>query len=484
MIRLRVFGRNSDDKGTQLEQLTRRLLERLGYRQVSLNVVTSGGSEIDVSAEYHVPGPTGASILRVIGECKAYASPVALTDWLKFLGKVYSEELRWPGQVRGLFVALSGANGNVRGAADELKRLKGTIDLVDGDNLIQLVQQEFPVAPLGAVVQRVAQLTTDPVTEFSLGYYAGRAFWTLQFADGAFSTLLGRHLDETPSDDLVHMMQEQLQASNYRDLRQEEEYRRRHGTVRKLVLGRLLAQPLSSLSRNALLEHEGDFAPTEAELDTIVTALASEGLIVITGDQFALADVATDDQVRVKLYRELTDGVTFLSALFTPGWLSLIDERLLRAVLAIQGNLPLPEDRFNECISLLRWSPTALAWALRPDAMLLQHRTGPAMPVSFDANDIRYFRVQLLRYALYDFSVGPFAEQYLERLDLREVEFFRRAKFKSGSATVLEVELNERFATARTTPDLGGGVVRIWVHDNAPEPWNWGKETGDTPDSG
>jgi restriction endonuclease Mrr len=186
-MRLRIFGRNSDDKGTQLEDLTRRLLERLGYKQVSLNVVGSGGSEIDIRAEYPVPGPVGAANLTVIGECKAYESPVSLPDWLKFLGKLYSEEARWPGQVRGLFVALSGANGNVRGAVDELRRHKNTVDLVDGENLIHLIQQEFGVPRLENVVAHLQNLTSDPVTEFLLDI-------TSDAPSGSFSLQAGRLL--------------------------------------------------------------------------------------------------------------------------------------------------------------------------------------------------------------------------------------------------------------------------------------------------
>jgi Holliday junction resolvase-like predicted endonuclease len=51
-MRLHVFGTNSDDKGAQLEQLTVRLLRKLGYKHVAVNTVGTGGSEIDVRAEY------------------------------------------------------------------------------------------------------------------------------------------------------------------------------------------------------------------------------------------------------------------------------------------------------------------------------------------------------------------------------------------------------------------------------------------------
>jgi len=52
-MKVRLFGKNSDDKGKQLETLTQRLLQRLGYRQITLNFVGSGGSEIDIRAAHY-----------------------------------------------------------------------------------------------------------------------------------------------------------------------------------------------------------------------------------------------------------------------------------------------------------------------------------------------------------------------------------------------------------------------------------------------
>lgn len=114
-MRVRLFGKNSDDKGTQLEELTQRLLERLGYRQITLNSIGAGGSEVDICAEYPVPGLNSESIVHLIGECKAYEATVGMPDWLKFLGKLYTEKTSKRKVVRGLFVALSGVNGTSRG---------------------------------------------------------------------------------------------------------------------------------------------------------------------------------------------------------------------------------------------------------------------------------------------------------------------------------------------------------------------------------
>jgi hypothetical protein len=57
---------------------------------------------------------------NVIGECKAYIKPIALPDWLKFLGKIFSAEISGT-QVQGCFIALLGVNGNVIGHYDAIE---------------------------------------------------------------------------------------------------------------------------------------------------------------------------------------------------------------------------------------------------------------------------------------------------------------------------------------------------------------------------
>ena len=49
-MKLYILGNSKDDKGTQLEQLTTKILEYQGYTNILTNVQVSGASEIDVTA--------------------------------------------------------------------------------------------------------------------------------------------------------------------------------------------------------------------------------------------------------------------------------------------------------------------------------------------------------------------------------------------------------------------------------------------------
>ena len=88
-MQLYILGKNSDDKGTQLEQLTVKILEHQGLEEITTNIQGAGGNEIDITAYSRATIGISQQKTKVIGECKAHKSPINTTDWLKFIGKVH-----------------------------------------------------------------------------------------------------------------------------------------------------------------------------------------------------------------------------------------------------------------------------------------------------------------------------------------------------------------------------------------------------------
>ena len=126
-MRLFVYGKNKDDKGTQLEALTAAILKGQGYTVVR-NEVKSGGNELDVVATRNEP--IGGD-KNLICECKAHNNLITMNDWLKFIGKLHLAQ-RKNQMTHGLMIALSGANGNVLGSYKDIK----------ADNYITLITNE------------------------------------------------------------------------------------------------------------------------------------------------------------------------------------------------------------------------------------------------------------------------------------------------------------------------------------------------------
>jgi len=158
----------------------------------------------------------------------------------------------------------------------------------------------------------------------------------------------------------------------------------------------------------------------------------------------------------------------------TEHWDALFDERLISLISKVQAGLPISQELHGELLSLLRWSPTALARAIRPDPMIVIHRQNPSQP-QVDDDDRRYLRLQLLRHAITDFHTGAFKALHFERFGLREVEFQRRAIFKGSAGPLLDVDIMERMIVARVAPDIGVGYALVWGAAAAPEPWEWPK---------
>ena len=95
-MQLYILGKNTDDKGTQLEQLTERLLNYQGLDNIQLSVIGTGGNEVDVTAYHKVTIGLKQQTVKVIVECKAHQTDIDMTDWLKFKGKYWEEQKKNP----------------------------------------------------------------------------------------------------------------------------------------------------------------------------------------------------------------------------------------------------------------------------------------------------------------------------------------------------------------------------------------------------
>ena len=144
-----VYGKTSDDKGHQLEALVAAILKNLGYSKITLNERGAGGHEVDVTATKKEPIGEDTTL---ICECKAHKSLVEMTDWLKFVGKIYLAH-RKDGRAQGLMVALSGVNGSVMGNYKDIKEDK-FITLITNEDIHEYITQLHPLLPEKEVVRR------------------------------------------------------------------------------------------------------------------------------------------------------------------------------------------------------------------------------------------------------------------------------------------------------------------------------------------
>lgn len=237
-----ILGANTDDKGTQLEQLGQDMLASRGYRNLTLNAVGPGGAEYDVTGEREAPGATSAPPLFVLGECKAWQDPVNMDAWQKFLGKLLAEQVRRGTPIQGIFMALSGVNGNVASSFDELRKNGLEVELIRNTELEEFLGQHYNVIDIKQTVRALSKYTTRKVIGVELCYY-GRACYRLVRFDSDRYTLLDASGEFLRGDELekINKLVDAAPApGKYLDLPAEAEAQNRFMVAKKYVLSCLM----------------------------------------------------------------------------------------------------------------------------------------------------------------------------------------------------------------------------------------------------
>ena len=494
-----ILGKTNDDKGKQLEQLAGGMLEVKGYRNIRFNTTGAGGAEYDVTGEFSVP-PVGrgrARRIKIVGECKARKDPANMTDWQKFLGKIYLEELKRPEQISGVFIAVSGYNSPVASSYEEVSERRNTIELVGEDDIQEFLLEKYKVCSLQQVATGVSRFTERTSTSIELCYYDRNCYWLVAFEKGAYTLFdaLGQSLQEEALGDLRGMIETATALDTFVDLQNENAARRRGTFAQKQVLGRLMFLAGSGTNEqmfapSLLLDKPTESSPpiqlpaldppfSEEELIEAASALEERGWIERDEEEVAfkqldesgrcanIADILRFWLVGDSLLISLYEGICSQFYDFH------VDEALLDEVLQIQGNLPLSPEERSSVIRALKLSPRALAQALRPIELITNHRLdenqgfqGNAM---IDQTDKNIFFQHLSPALVADCTSQEMAAYYSGWRGVWEVEHGQNVIIKSGKGIDAKLEWRSRH-TARPS-NVQGGFLHLLIPDDGPEPW-------------
>jgi hypothetical protein len=190
-----VLGTSADDKGAQLEALVRGVLQRQGYTKVRLNVVRAGGNELDIQATREVALIDKVQATPLLGEAKAYAGPLDMPTWHRFLGKLLIERAANPATT-GMLVALNGVNGNVAGSHLALRERDKSLVIVEGGDLIDLAIKMNEVSEPEAVAAAASDIFHRRPLSVEAAYYDGSYYWVVRWKGEEYSIVdgLGRML--------------------------------------------------------------------------------------------------------------------------------------------------------------------------------------------------------------------------------------------------------------------------------------------------
>jgi hypothetical protein len=479
-----ILGKSSDDKGTQLEALTRELLARMGCKNVEGNIVSSGGEEIDVNADYPLPSFGGDQYRRLVCECKAFARPIDMPHWLKFLGKIYSEEARLNSEISGCFIALSGVNGNVSGHYDQLRINRPNIMLVKGDTLADELKKIFKLCDVERVNEVLGKFTERRYRSVEEAYYDHNAYWVVIFEDDAFTVLdnEGSPLKGERIDILRPMIEGALPVRSYIGLEQEAEAQRRAIQAKKSILAQLIRNNGSIEVSNLA---PGDiFNFTESEFREAIKELTADGWIKPSEDSPKIQFLDDSQDIffsnLVSTYHFMLSGepkFDLIEMLKSDFFVSHLNEKFVAQIQKIQGDLPLSHEDIQDAIKLFRWSPSALLWAVQPDPMIVTHRNLPDFKNNeqMDHFDRNYFFRQLYQSLKNDMTYHIPRRYLIDTFKIREFETKQKVRVKSSVGIELESDLHERMGIGELAepyrgPD-GSNFILMLLMENAPQPW-------------
>jgi len=468
-----ILATSKDDKGKQLELLTKHLLRDIGYRKCTTNVMANG-AEIDVRGELRLPGLGDERTQRLICECKAHKAVMDMTQWCKFLGKVFHQELCEQTEVAGCFISLSGVNGHVQGNFDELHRHRKSIMLVHGDDLLDIARKSIPLISLGEVSKRTASITHRTPSRFETAYHNGDLYWVVVFSEGEFTLLdaNGKTLTTGLSEQLAPMVESELDVASYIDLEKEAIANQRRELGRVLVVATLFNSGGTVESVDSFPQNE-DFS--SLELQDAAQGLIDEGhLVVDEAGRCVVPFVSTPfgQTVSIELYRTLF-GTTFPTVVLSSEFYQQnINRGMLKAILDVQGHLVLPDEDIDEILNLLKLSPTALAQSLFPMQMIVTGREQYDKNEQVDRFHQDYFKQVSLEALKRDFRNPALAEFFHDKNGFKELAATTKIVLKDMERIVSEAQFTERIGIGRAVESLGGGLVHVAMLADAPQPWD------------
>ncbi len=467
-----ILGKTNAEVGKQLEELTLLLLSKLPFDRLKTNSIDVGGSEVDVYAEFQMTGLTEQNP-HLIRECKARQDPVNITDWLKFLGKVFQHETVSHKTTYGCLLALNGANGNVFGAYTSLRPHCDRVMLLDAEAVRELAGSQNLLCSQAEAESSVRAVTERPMVELKPAYYGKRFYWICGLETSRVLVLdkNGVPLDPQSRDAFIPLLAATTQYTAHLDLDEEGLYLRRQQLARKLVIGRLFSKGSSTMEEltDSLLEYQ-------TEVPLVVSSLVDLDWITVSGNKIRLKTGPKWSKRFANIASSIWSSETPVTVIYeflgSPLYRKSINEKLWRYALQAQSGLPVPLDRTDEAIQLMWLSPLTLVYFTQPQEMFLKHKEegffDVPTAVASDVEVLFNMAAQLLRR---DFNNPYLMGFFYKHCEIEELEAKTNLRLKSREQVVVEYQATDRHRIGIATDEYGGIYLPMFVPLDAAEPW-------------
>lgn len=450
-MRLYILASGKDEKGTQLEYLTKTILESLGYEYVSTNHISAGGDEIDVYAKRVIQSIGKVIEYPLVCECKAHEAPIKMDDWLKFQGKVHKQKSK-NAATQGLMIALSDANGNVKGDYEQTKY--DDIQLIQGNDLIQPLSNAFSLESEDIAREEVSHLTNKTVISVDLVLFEKEIYWLFTFANSEYSLFDKNYKSLPPQTEqsLIPLIEKYalLPAFSYRNVYWDLNLIRRRAYVTVVISWHLMKGKMAfqDAISDVVYMTRGGIVPEMKDVEEVMLTIP-------------FANVDVKNRTATLMRDEEMDFLLFYHYLFAvPNDLPIflyedyyqkhIDADLLEKILLIQNNLILSEEDKQSCLFILRHSPSALFYAMMPDEII---KAGTIIDNEKTTSKVRdYFLGKLLSHMEADVNrKKPFMS--FEELGLRDFNKSQTISLEDSNGEKLRITTKERIFVKPSSED-------------------------------
>lgn len=370
-MKVYILGKNKDDKGSQLEKLTYKILEEQGYSNIVPNMQVSGASELDLSAiKYDHTGIIDVPI-PVLCECKAHNNYITMSDWLKFIGKLYIERKK-PNcsSTIGLMIALSGANGAVQGSYKDDFSQDPLTQLITNNDLYKLIAKIYKLNDIQAIKEQLYSNYNIQCSDIDIVYYE-HCYILVSLGDGEYTLCdnNGELLRKENVENILDMLNDwtDLNSASYVDIWERESINQLLNLIEGLIIAELFDSGNSkiSVSNQNFIDNSTQKPIDKAKL---CEAVNRSQYLKFADNNDGICLIPIIDNVEFIKYNF---SIGLSPKLFACDRFQLmISQELLESISKIQYGITLNEEESNNCLFLIKHSPSALLYALTADNML------------------------------------------------------------------------------------------------------------------
>jgi hypothetical protein len=165
----------------------------------------------------------------------------------------------------------------------------------------------------------------------------------------------------------------------------------------------------------------------------------------------------------IELFRYIFSEILPIRVLGRKWFLEKINDDLLTKILDIQYKIKVSEEQRKECLFLIKHSPDALAYAIRPDEDLIRYRSpnGATIAENADKGHTQIFLQKLTDLFVADFYNQTLHELYFNDYKIFDVKIDQTLTIVEENKNTVSIVNNRNMLLCRLDEEFGSQIILI-----------------------